>query len=87
MSKLRFVGLNVHKDTIVVAVAEEGQSEAVALGIYPHDVAKERVRNNFPMWLRVTRKISRNALASGSECRSTLEPDASLDYSQRAIGC
>lgn len=40
MSKLRFVGLDVHKDTIVVAVAEEGQSEAVVLGTFPHDVAK-----------------------------------------------
>ena len=40
MSKLRFVGLDVHKDTIVIAVAEEGQSEAVTLGTYPHDVAK-----------------------------------------------
>lgn len=40
MSKLRFVGLDVHKDTIVMAVAEEGQSEAVALGTFPHDVAK-----------------------------------------------
>ncbi len=40
MSKLRFVGLDVHKDTIVIAVAEEGQSEAVVLGTFPHDVAK-----------------------------------------------
>lgn len=40
MSKLRFVGLDVHKDTIVIAVAEEGQSAAVALGTFPHDVSK-----------------------------------------------
>ena len=40
MCKLRFIGLDVHKDTLVVAVAEEGQGEAVALGTYPHDVAK-----------------------------------------------
>ena len=40
MSKLRYVGLDVHKDTIVMAVAEEGQSEAVVLGTFPHDVAK-----------------------------------------------
>jgi transposase len=32
--------LDVHKDTIVIAVAEEGQSEAVVLGTFPHDVAK-----------------------------------------------
>ena len=31
MSQLRDVGLDVHKDTIVMAVAEEGQSEAVVL--------------------------------------------------------
>ena len=40
MSKLRFVGWDVHKDTIVVAVVEEGPSEAVTHGTYPHDVAK-----------------------------------------------
>jgi transposase len=40
MSKLRYVGLDVHKDTIVMAVAEEGQSEAVVLGTFPHDVAR-----------------------------------------------
>jgi len=40
MSTLRFVGLDVHKDTIVIAVAEEGQSEAVALATIPHDVPK-----------------------------------------------
>ena len=40
MSKLRYVGLDVHKDTIVMAVAEEGQGEAKVLGTFPHDVAK-----------------------------------------------
>ncbi len=40
MSKLRYVGLDVHKDTIVMAVAEEGQGEAKVLGAFPHDVAK-----------------------------------------------
>lgn len=40
MSKLRFVGLDVHKNTIVIAVAEEGQSEAEVLGTFPHDVVK-----------------------------------------------
>ena len=38
---------------------------------------KERGRNNFPMLLRVTRKISRNALASGSRVVRYSEPDAS----------
>ena len=40
MSKLRFVGLDVHKDTIVIAVAEEGQAVPSVLGTFPHDVAK-----------------------------------------------
>jgi transposase len=40
MSKLRFVGLDVHKETIVIAVAEEGQREASALGTFSHDVPK-----------------------------------------------
>jgi transposase len=40
MSTLRFVGLDVHKDTIVIAVAEEGQSEALSLATIPHDVPK-----------------------------------------------
>ena len=40
MSKLRFVGLDVHKDTIVIAVAEEGQGAAVSLATWPHDVPK-----------------------------------------------
>ncbi len=40
MSTLRFVGLDVHKDTIVIAVANEGQSEAVTLATIPHDVTK-----------------------------------------------
>jgi len=40
MSRLRFVGLDVHKDTIVIAVADEGGSEATALATIPHDVPK-----------------------------------------------
>lgn len=40
MSKLQFVGLDVHKDTIVIAVAAAGQAEAVPLGTIPHDVTK-----------------------------------------------
>ncbi len=40
MSKLRYVGLEVQKDTIVMAVAEECQGEAKVLGTFPHDVAK-----------------------------------------------
>lgn len=40
MSTLRFVGLDVHKDTIVIAVADEGQSAAEALATLPHDVPK-----------------------------------------------
>jgi hypothetical protein len=33
----RFVGLDVHKDTIVIAVAEPGRSEAKVLATIPHD--------------------------------------------------
>jgi transposase len=40
MSKLRFVGLDVHKDTIVIAVAEAGPAEAESLVTLPHDVPK-----------------------------------------------
>jgi transposase len=40
MSTVRFVGLDVHKDTIVIAVAEEGSSAAVTLATIPHDVPK-----------------------------------------------
>jgi transposase len=40
MSKLRFVGLDVHKDTIVIAIAEEGSSPAEVLGTLAHDVPK-----------------------------------------------
>jgi transposase len=40
MSKLQFVGLDVHKDTIVIAVASEGQAGAIPLGTIPHDVTK-----------------------------------------------
>jgi len=44
MKKPRFVGLGVHKDTIVIAVAEEGQAEAESLVTLPHDVPKVRFR-------------------------------------------
>lgn len=38
MSKVRYVGLDVHKDTIVIAVAEEGRTPPMVLGTFPHDV-------------------------------------------------
>ena len=40
MSKLRFVGLDVHKDTIVIAIAEEGPAVPSVLGTFAHDVPK-----------------------------------------------
>src|SRR6185436_5451913 len=40
MSKLRFVGLDVHRDTIAIAIAEEGQAAPSVLGTFAHDVAK-----------------------------------------------
>ncbi len=36
-NKTRFVGLDVHKDTIVIAVAESGRAEAKVLATIPHD--------------------------------------------------
>ena len=42
MSTLRFVGLDVHKDAIAIAVADEGQSEAVTPATIPHDVPNHR---------------------------------------------
>lgn len=38
MEKLRFVGLDVHKDTIVVAVADADGSSPQDLGTFPNDV-------------------------------------------------
>jgi transposase len=40
MSTLRFIGLDVHKDTIVVAVADEGRDSPSVLGTIAHDVPK-----------------------------------------------
>lgn len=40
MSNLRFVGLDVHKETIVIAVANEGQEAAMVLGTIPHDTVQ-----------------------------------------------
>src|SRR5216684_1185629 len=38
----RFVGLDVHAETIAVAVAEPGRGEVRSLGIIPNDVASVR---------------------------------------------
>ena len=40
MRTLRFVGLDVHKETIVIAVANEGQDAATILSTIKHDVAQ-----------------------------------------------
>ena len=37
MTKVRYVGLDVHKDSIVIAVAEAGREEARELGRFPAD--------------------------------------------------
>ena len=36
-SKVRFVGLDVHKDSIVIAVAEQGRDAARSVGTFPSD--------------------------------------------------
>ena len=36
-SKVRYVGLDVHKDTIVIAVADSGRGEARVWQTIPHD--------------------------------------------------
>ena len=40
MSELRFIGLDVHKDSIVMSVAETGAAEAKVFGTFPNDVNK-----------------------------------------------
>ncbi len=43
MSRItRFVGLDVHKSSISIAVAEEGRDDAKFLGRMPHDVPGAR---------------------------------------------
>lgn len=39
-STVRFVGLDVHKDTVMIAVADEGASPAETLGEIPHEPAR-----------------------------------------------
>ncbi|MBC7965505.1 MAG: IS110 family transposase [Fuerstia sp.] len=40
MSNLRFIGLDVHKDSIVMSVAETGAAEAKVFGTFPNDINK-----------------------------------------------
>ena len=40
MSNVRFSGLDVHKDSIVMSVAETGTAEAKVLGTFPKDINK-----------------------------------------------
>lgn len=40
MENVRFVGLDVHKDTVAIAVADPGREAPALLGTFPHDVAK-----------------------------------------------
>ncbi|MEN8197875.1 MAG: IS110 family transposase [Pseudomonadota bacterium] len=39
-SKLRYIGLDVHKETIVIAVAEEGRGEARVFKTIPYDLVR-----------------------------------------------
>jgi transposase len=38
--KLRYIGLDVHKETIVIAVAEDGRGPVEAWKTIPYDVAR-----------------------------------------------
>lgn len=40
MENVRFVGLDVHADSIVIAVAEPGRGEPAALAVIPHDIGR-----------------------------------------------
>lgn len=40
MSNVRYVGLDVHKDSIVMSVAESGNADAKVLGTFPNDINK-----------------------------------------------
>lgn len=40
MNNLRFVGLDVHKETIVIAVADEGREAPAVVATIPHDVVQ-----------------------------------------------
>jgi len=40
MSNLCYVGLDVHKDSIVMSVAESGNAEAKVFGTFPNDINK-----------------------------------------------
>lgn len=42
MSKIRFVGLDLHADTIAVALAEAGNGEVRLLGVIPNQ--REQIR-------------------------------------------
>ena len=42
MSKLRFIGLDVHAGTIAIAVAEQGGGEVRNLGIIPNRLESAR---------------------------------------------
>ena len=40
MTKLRYIGLDVHKETIVIAIAEEGRGEAKVFKTIPYDLPR-----------------------------------------------
>ena len=60
MTKVRYVGLDVHKDSIVIAVAEAGDGEVRELGKIPDD------------WPLLQRKLAR-AASGGYELRLCYE--------------
>ena len=39
-AKVRFIGLDVHKESIAIATADSGQAPATMFGIVPHDIPR-----------------------------------------------
>ena len=78
MSKLRFIGLDVHKDSVVAAVVEAGSAPAEGLGSWPWDESRvlKELRKLGPLaTLKVCYEagptgygLARALIAAGGDC-------------------
>ena len=77
MSKIaQFVGLDVHKDTIAMAVAEAGSSEPPRdLGEMPHD-ARRLLKRLDGLVPRAARTPSCSRAAAATRCSTACKPTA-----------